>query len=560
MRIALAQINTTVGDLKGNAKKTAEFAQKAKDKGSHLVVFPELTICGYPPEDLLLKDHFIKDNLRVLQDLAKKITGITALIGFVDMDDEKKLYNAAAFLYDGKVKSIYHKIELPNYGVFDEKRYFVPGTRNMIFGIGSVTVGVSICEDIWWNYGPCTNQVKAGAQILINLSASPFHAGKSKEREDMLKDCARRNKAFVCYANLIGGQDELVFDGGSLVFNPEGKLIASGRQFEEDLIFVDIDTPKKRKVSMRSVKSIVVSDEKIVTPKKPIERQITVRLSENEEIYNALVLGTRDYLTKNGFQKAVIGLSGGIDSALTAVIACDAIGRENVIGVSMPSHFTSGGTLADARKLAMNLNIKFSEISIDDVMSTYLVSLQQEFSGTKSGLAEENLQARIRGNILMALSNKFNWLVLTTGNKSEIATGYCTLYGDMAGGFAVLKDVPKTIVYEIARLRNKKAKGELIPETIFTRPPTAELRENQKDEDSLPPYPVLDPIITDYVELDKSLSELKKRHDENIVKDVLRLIDRSEYKRRQAPPGIKITPRAFGRDRRLPITNRYKEY
>lgn len=561
MRIALAQINATVGDLKGNARKIEDLTFKAREKGADVVVFPELAVCGYPPEDLLLKDHFIKDNIRILHDLAKGVSGITALVGFVDTDEQKNLYNTAAVIHEGAIKGVYHKMELPNYGVFDEKRYFKPGQRNAVFKVHKTTIGISICEDIWQDLGPCNDQVKAGARILLNLSASPYHAGKSREREEMLKGRALDNKTYVCYVNLVGGQDELVFDGGSYAINPQGKVIASGKQFEEDLVFVDIDTKgQKKKTVLRNVKETLISENSDILPKEPLAPQIAARLSETEAVYRALVLGTGDYIKKNGFKKVVMGLSGGIDSSLTAVIACDAIGRDNVIGVSMPSQFTSSGTKSDARKLAMNLNIKFVEIPIDDIFSHYLVALQQEFSGTKSGLAEENLQARIRGNILMALSNKFGWLVLTTGNKSEIATGYCTLYGDMAGGFAVIKDVPKTMVYEISRFRNKRAKAELIPETVFTRPPTAELRENQKDEDSLPPYGVLDPIIKDYVELDKSLSELNKHHDTKIVKDVLRLIDNSEYKRRQAPPGVKITPRAFGRDRRLPITNRYKEY
>lgn len=578
LRIALAQINPTVGDLEGNTQKIADYIEQARRYKADIVVFPELALTGYPPEDLLLKEHFVRDNLKSLELLRRETLGITAIVGFVDMDKDKKIYNAAAVLHDGKIAGVYHKNDLPNYGVFDEKRYFTVGKTNTVFqcapvgtGLkpvptkGDVTFGITICEDIWNQDGPHRAQVKAGAKILINLSSSPYHAGKSKEREKMLIARARENKAFVCYVNLVGGQDELVFDGASCVINPDGKIVARGRQFEEDLVLADIDVGAARQVNSgaapaKDVKRIILSTGSVKKNRMPISKNIHQPLNPVEEIYRALVLGTRDYIVKNGFKKIVIGLSGGIDSSLVAVIACDAIGKDNVVGISMPSRFTSEGTRTDARKLADNLGIEFKEISIEPLIKSYAGLLRESFANTRSDITEENLQARIRGNILMAFSNKFGWLVLTTGNKSELATGYCTLYGDMAGGFAVIKDVPKTTVYQVARFRNDRDEKKPIPESIFTRPPTAELSENQKDEDSLPPYAVLDPIITDYVELDKSFSDLSKKSHPETVKKVVLLIDKSEYKRRQAPPGVKITPRAFGRDRRLPITNRYKEY
>ncbi len=561
IRIALAQINSTVGDLEGNTRKIADYIEQARCAQADIVAFPELAVTGYPPEDLLLKEHFVRDNLKALEWVRRETLGITAIIGFVDCDKQKNLYNAAAVIHDGKIRGVYHKMDLPNYGVFDEKRYFTPGKANCVFAFGKIVVGVSICEDIWKKDGSPLSQAKAGAQILINLSSSPYHAGKRKVREQMLRERARDTKAFVCYLNLVGGQDELVFDGGSHIFDPKGKEIALGKSFEEDLIVADIDVKATRKTSsfVKSVKKIIITKENSAKPKADFKKQIARRLGEDEEIYNALVLGTRDYLQKNGFKKAVIGLSGGIDSSIVAVIACDALGCENVVGVSMPSQFTSSATRSDARILAQNLGIQFHEIAIEPVVESYSGALKSSFLNQKRDITEENLQARIRGNILMAFSNKFGWLVLTTGNKSEIATGYCTLYGDMAGGFAVIKDVPKTKIYDLAAFRNKVAAKPPIPQSVFDRPPTAELRENQKDEDSLPPYAVLDPIITDYVESDKSLEALLKEHNPEAVKKTIHLIDQSEYKRRQAPPGVKITPKAFGRDRRLPITNKYKE-
>ncbi len=569
IRIALAQINTTVGDIEGNTKKILEYIRKARAKQADIVAFPELAICGYPPEDLLLKKHFVDDNIKALKMIAKETRGIIAIVGFAHLQD-KKIFNAAAVLAEGTIKGIYNKMDLPNYGVFDEKRYFASGEKNMVFSMGtercSVPIGVfgiSICEDIWKKDGAQKVQSQAGAKILFNISASPYYSGKMNEREMMLRARAKENKSFVCYVNLVGGQDELVFDGGSLIVNPKGETAALAHQFEEELLFADVDLDfKKISKHVKNVKTIGVStvgngrDRSLQNIPRQIARH---KLGEAEEIYKALVLGTRDYILKNGFKKVVIGLSGGIDSALVAVIACDAIGRDNVTGISMPSQFSSSGTRSDAKKLAQNLGIHFREIPIEDIFEVFLKVFESEFKGEKRGIAEENIQARIRGNILMAFSNKYGWLVLTTGNKSEIATGYCTLYGDMAGGFAVIKDVPKTKIYQIARFRNNIEGKELIPKDVFTRAPTAELRENQKDEDSLPAYPVLDVILRDYVELNKSAEAITKKNDSAVVKKVISLVDKSEYKRRQAPPGVKITPLAFGRDRRLPITNKYKE-
>lgn len=541
IRIAVAQINPTVGDLAGNQAKIVDYIHRAKIQEVDIVAFPELAICGYPPEDLLYKDHFVRDNIKVLRSLVKETKGITAIVGFVDTDRTKKLYNAAAVITNRKIKGIYRKEELPNYGVFDEKRYFHQGKDNKIFLIAGQRVGVSVCEDIWSDNGICQDQAKKGAKLLINISCSPYDIGQLKKREQILKKRTKQTKTFICYVNLVGGQDELVFDGGSLVIDPKGKIVASAKQFEEDLMVADIAIGKTR------------------SKKQSLKRHMSKRLSQNERIYQALILGTRDYAWKNGFQKAVLGLSGGIDSALVATIAADALGKENVIGVTMPSRYTSKETKSDAKRLADNLGIQFIESPIEKMFKTYLSEMKSELKGTKFGLAEENLQARIRGNILMTLSNKFGWLVLTTGNKSEVAVGYCTLYGDMTGGFAVIKDVPKTKVYELAKFRNGKGKA-VIPASTIKRAPTAELRANQKDQDSLPPYNVLDPMLYEYVEKHRSLKQMARQNNRILIKNIITLVDRSEYKRRQAPPGIKITPRAFGRDWRLPITNRYKEF
>lgn len=573
LRIGMSQINVTVGDFAGNTRKILDAIAEARSFGVDIITFPELAICGYPPEDLLFKPQFIKENLRCLEKVVESTAGLAAIVGFVDAKED--IYNAAAIINDGKLYSVYHKIYLPNYGVFDENRYFQAGKECPVYVIGGVGVGVNICEDIWYESGPATAQTYAGAEVIINISASPYDAGKRNFRERMLGTRASDNVAIVVYTNLVGGQDELVFDGNSLVINEKGELIARGKQFEEDLIVTDLDVEAVFSTRLHDPRwrkeAILLREKQWHTPKvivsnsfspasKPAlpERRPEVR-SLPGEIYGALVLGTRDYVLKNGFEKVVIGLSGGIDSSLVATVAVDALGAANVIGVSMPSRYSSPGSISDAELLARNLGIKHINISIEKAFQAYLETLANQFSDTKTDVTEENIQARIRGNILMALSNKFGWLVLTTGNKSEFATGYTTLYGDMAGGFAVIKDVPKTLVYELAKYRNSTAGREVIPSSVINKAPSAELRPEQKDTDSLPPYELLDPVLTAYVEEDRSVEQIiGAGFGEEVVKRAARLVDTSEYKRRQAPPGIKITPRAFGRDRRLPITNRFK--
>lgn len=555
LRIALAQINPTVGDLPGNRQKIIEYIARARSQDADIVVFPELAVCGYPPEDLLLKEHFVRDNIKSLNLLVHEVKDIAAVIGFVDIDQKKRLYNAAAVISNGRLKGVYRKKELPNYGVFDEKRYFTPGNDNIVFALGGHVFGVTICEDIWIEGSVYQREVKRGADLLINISSSPYDVGKLKKRQELLRKRARQTKAFICYANLVGGQDELVFDGGSMIFDPRGKTLAFGKSFEEDLVIADVPVRSKKKTA----KAIVLSKNVFQETKKPVAEQISSEGNVLERICRALVLGTRDYARKNKFRDCLIGLSGGIDSSLVVAIAVAAIGKENVIGVSMPSRFTSTGTRSDARALAGNLGIKFHEIPIERMFETYLDQLREIFGEQPFGRAEENLQARIRGTILMTLSNRWGSLVLTTGNKSEIGVGYCTLYGDMTGGFAVIKDVPKTIVYELARFINARAGKNLIPQTILDRAPTAELKENQKDQDSLPAYDILDEMLREYVEEHRSLAEMARKNDKELVKKVIALVDRNEYKRRQGPPGIKITPRAFGKDWRLPITNKYRE-
>ncbi len=575
IRIALAQINVTVGDLAGNEQKIKDTIQKAREFQADLIAFPELAIPGYPPEDLLLRPQFVQDNINCLQRIVPATQGITAIVGFANREQDK-LFNAAAILADGKWIDVYHKIHLPNYGVFDEKRYFEAGHRPLILELNDIKIGVSICEDIWIQNSVIETQaLSTGAEIILNISSSPYHSGKVEERENLLKHNAVNNRALVCYVNLIGGQDELVFDGNSLVVNEQGEILARGKQFEEDLIVIDLDVAalpqirsadpsyQQRRQQFEPPFKIELVDLPMTSrgqaPKKPIITRAKVdRLDPIAEIYQALVLGTRDYVRKNGFKKVVLGLSGGIDSALTAAIAVEALGAENVIGVSMPSVFSSQGSLDDAAQLAKNLNIKNLVIPIQDTFEAYQTMLRETFAGLPFDIAEENIQARIRGNIIMALSNKFGWLALSTGNKSEISVGYCTLYGDMAGGFAVIKDVPKTLVYQLAKKLNETLGRDIIPQSTMTKPPSAELRPNQKDEDSLPPYDILDPILAEYVEKDASVEEIVALgFDEAIVRKVIRLVDQSEYKRRQGAPGVKITPRSFGKDRRMPITNRY---
>jgi NAD+ synthase (glutamine-hydrolysing) len=553
MRIALAQINPVMGQFQENVGRIAESMERARQQGTDLVAFPELSLCGYPPEDLLLKPRFLRDNQIALEALIPRSAELAAVIGFAHRQDGKT-YNAAAVLDHGRLAGIYHKIELPNYGVFDEKRYFWPGAAPLPLVWKDLAVQLTICEDVWVPGGTTENAVLAGrADIVLNISASPFHAGKLAVRQAILSGFARRTLTWVAYANLVGGQDELVFDGGSMVVDPGGKVRALGRRFGEDLLIFDLEVPAPRGAGAEGLRLEATAREC-----RPLSRDPEPALGDDEEIYQALVLGTRDYLRKNGFRQAVIGLSGGIDSCLTAAVAVDALGAEQVVGVTMPSQYTSAETLADAGVIARNLGIRLLNLPVKPVFDAYHRQLAGELGDRPEGVAYENLQARIRGNILMALSNRFGWLVLTTGNKSEIATGYCTLYGDMAGGFAVIKDVPKTRVYQLADFVNRRAGRELIPASVIRRPPTAELRPNQKDEDSLPPYAVLDPILAAYVEEDRAPEEIAALgFDPAVVREVVRLVDRTEYKRRQAPPGIKITPKAFGRDRRLPITNAY---
>ncbi len=574
IRFGIAQINSTVGDLNGNTRKIAEFIDRAKSLGVDLLTFPELAITGYPPEDLLLKPQFIKQNRESLDKIIEHSSGIAIVVGFVDSDAD--IYNAAAVLYNKKLIGIYHKFYLPNYGVFDENRYFQAGKECPVFTIYGIGIGITICEDIWYETGPATVQASAGARLLVNISASPYHAGKGLSRERMLATRAADNVAIVAYNNLVGGQDELVFDGNSVIFSEKGEPIARGRQFEEDLVVADLDMesvfrsqlhdPRRRKETpwvkkeLGRITKFEVSNEGPVVTKPPLPLRQVERLSEIAEIYQALVLGVRDYVRKNGFEKVVIGLSGGVDSSLVAAIAADALGAENVIGISMPSRYSSPGSKSDAEALARNLGIEFRVIPIERAFSAYSETLVEAFKGAQPDSTEENIQARIRGNILFALSNKFGWLVLACSNKSETATGYTTLYGDMAGGFIPLKDVPKTTVYKLAQYRNRQAGKEVILPAILTKAPSAELRPNQKDTDTLPPYDVLDPILKAYVEDDLAIDQIiAMGFDRGIVTKVARLVDRSEYKRRQTAPGIKITPRDFGRDRRLPITNRFGE-
>jgi len=533
LKISLAQINPTVGDLAGNSRKILEYTARAQKNGAALVVFSELAICGYPPEDLLLKRHFVADNIKALDALARKVHGTSIVVGFVDSDAGGKIYNAAAIIGEGKVQDVYHKQELPNYGVFDEKRYFSGGKNSGIVTIGGVKIGINICEDIWIEGAVYQRQSQAGVGALINISSSPYQAGKLKQRQELLMRRAREAKAYLFYVNTVGGQDELVFDGGSMAISPEGFVLARGVQFEETLLNVDVSSSKNT---------------------------IAPVLESSEEIYKALVLGTRDYASKNGFKKVALGLSGGVDSALVACIACDAFGSENVTAISMPSAFNSKATQQDARLLAKNLKIELKEIPIKRIFAAYLKTMAPYFSGLKTDTAEENIQARIRGNVLMAMANKFGGLILTTGNKSEMAVGYCTLYGDMSGGYAVIKDVFKTKVYELARYCNSITPSPVIPKSILLRAPSAELRLDQTDEETLGSYEDLDKILMAYIEGHASLEDIvASGMDASLVARTIRLVDMNEYKRRQAPPGVKITSVAFGKDWRLPITNRYKE-
>jgi NAD+ synthase (glutamine-hydrolysing) len=569
VRIAMAQLNLTVGDIAGNTVKIEAGVQRAKTVGADVVLFPELAVTGYPPEDLLLKPAFLQANLDAVRSLAAATEGLTAIVGFADFDDD--VYNAAAVLHDSAWVHTYRKQYLPNYGVFDEDRYFRSGSDVHVLRCGDLPFGVSICEDIWYPAGPPEAQaLQGGAQLLINISASPYHAGKGRTREQMLCTRAADNAAAVAFCNLVGGQDELVFDGGSVIINEQGEVLARGAQFAEDFIVADIDTtavfrwrlhdPRRRKADLNAVPVVDLPLPKVAPmPKAALESHVIQPLSRLEEIYGALVVGTGDYVRKNGFSGVLIGLSGGIDSTLVACVAADALGPENVTGVSMPSRYTAGMSNDDAAALAANLGINYRVMPIEPVFLAYLEALAVPFAGTEPGVAEENVQARIRGNYLMALSNKFGCMVLTTGNKSEMSVGYATLYGDMAGGYAVIKDVLKDLVYALSVWRNTVGDSPVIPERIITREPSAELRPDQKDSDSLPPYEILDAVLRAYVEEDQSPDEIITNLGlpEATVTRVVRLVDRSEYKRRQAPPGVRITVRAFGKDRRLPITQKF---
>ncbi|OPX34678.1 MAG: NAD+ synthase [Desulfobacteraceae bacterium 4484_190.1] len=573
LRICLAQINTTVGDFSGNTEKILSCIEHARDFGVDIVTFPEMAVTGYPPEDLLLMPRFIKANLDCLEQIIEASSGICVITGFVDKKDD--IYNSAAIIQNRELCGIYHKIYLPNYGVFDEHRYFQAGSEIPVFNLADTVIGINICEDIWYPGGPASTQALIGnAEVIVNISASPYHSEKGYSRKRMLSTRAADNIVIVAFNNLVGGQDELIFDGGSLIFDQKGELISEGKQFEEDFIIADLNLdavfrqrihdPRRRKEKLvqsagkEQIKSITLKKGSLKR-KPPLSKTTPRTLNRIEEIYCALTLGAKDYARKNGFKKVVIGLSGGIDSSIVAAIAVDAIGNENVTGVAMPSPFTSAESKEDALELARNLDIGFISIPIEETIKAYGTILASEFKGLSPDVTEENLQARIRGNILMALSNKFGWLVLTTGNKSETSVGYCTLYGDMAGGFAVIKDVLKTVVYELARYRNDKAGKEIIPERVLVKPPSAELRPGQKDIDSLPAYSVLDPVLQAYVEEDKDLEEIRDMgYEEEIVKEVIRLVNKNEYKRRQSSPGIKITHRALGKDRRLPISNQYR--
>ena len=595
LRLGLAQLNPTVGDLDGNVQRVVESIGRARALGVDVLAFPEMVIPGYPPEDLLLKPSFIDRTLERTRNLAAETRGMTVVVGTIDREID--LYNAAAVLHDGHLIGTYRKRYLPNYGVFDENRYFMPATRSPVFARDEAVIGVSICEDIWYPGGPVEEQIiRGGAELVLNLSASPYHAGKAQARRRMLCTRAADNQAIVCYVNLVGGQDEIVFDGASLIVDEQGLVLAEGEMFEEDLVVADVEIdavfsarlhdPRLRKervldgeTTARFELSTIADDgpreteaegaggrsgsapvAAVALPRPALApRPTVVQRDLAAEIYDALVLGTRDYVRKNGFDTVVLGLSGGVDSALCACLAVDAVGATHVVGVCMPSRYTSGASREDAEALARSLGIRFYLLPIGEVFESTLRVLESPFSGRAVDITEENLQARIRGNYLMALSNKFGWLVLTTGNKSELSVGYSTLYGDMAGGFAVLKDVYKTMVYQLAIHRNGRGSQPPIPQRTLRRSPSAELKPDQTDQDTLPPYDVLDPILRMYVEEDRSSREIAELgFDEELVRRVIRMVDRSEYKRRQSPPGIKITPRALGKDRRLPITNRWQ--
>jgi NAD+ synthase (glutamine-hydrolysing) len=564
IRVAAAQLDLVVGDLEGNVARLLDAYEAAEDAGCDLVAFPELAITGYPPEDLLLRPTFVAQAGEALEKFASRTGRAAAVVGFPEA--RRDLYNAAAVCSHGRVHGVYRKHLLPNYAVFDEQRYFVPSTVDgPLFVVNGVRVAVTVCEDAWSPTGPILTQAAGGAELVVNVNASPYYAARLRERETMLATRAADASVPVVYVNLVGGQDELVFDGASMVFDEGGHLVARGKQFSEDLLVVDLEVRpsfRRRLLDPRGRATATPLPEVHVSEASLAVRtsapRVETPLEPVREVYEALVLGTRDYVRKNGFERVVIGLSGGIDSSLVATVAVDALGAENVVGVLMPSRYSSEGSLTDAERLAKNLDIRTHTVAIEPAHRAFQDMLDDLFAGTEPGLAEENLQARIRGTILMTISNKFGWLVLTTGNKSEMATGYSTLYGDMAGGFSVIKDVPKMLVYALCVERNTRAGRELIPETVLEKPPSAELRPDQRDEDSLPAYSTLDPILEGYVEGDLSVAELEESgFDPDVVRRIATLVDRNEYKRRQAAPGVRVSPKAFGKDRRLPITNRW---
>ena len=570
LRCALAQINAAVGDLEGNAARIIAQIEAAEALNADIVAFPELALTGYPPEDLVLRRGFVEDNLRTLDRVREATQGkhVAAVVGFVDY--ARDTFNAAAVLRDGRLHGVYRKQYLPNYGVFDEARYFRPGRGVQLFEIAGAKVGVTICEDIWYSSGPMQDQCLAGAELIVNINGSPFHAGKSRQRARMLSTRAADNAVATAYCNLVGGQDHLIFDGGSAVFGPGGQLLARAELFQEQLLCVDLDVEEVRQVRLHDprlrrlpqVESVTtaVSDPPQTT-RQPVSPPVAEAKPEVAQVYEALVLGTRDYVHKTGFENVIIALSGGIDSTITAVLAVEALGPEHVRGVSMPSRYSSEGSVSDARALADNLGIQLDILPIEDSMQAMLGTLAPLFEGLEPDVTEENLQARIRGVLMMALSNKLGALVLTTSNKSESATGYTTLYGDMTGGLAVIQDVPKLLVYELSRYANQRAAREIVPISVIDKPPSAELRPDQFDEQSLMPYERLDPILQAFVEEDRSLNDIVAAgFPPDDVKRVMSLVTGAEYKRRQAAPGLRITPRAFGKDRRFPIANRYRGF
>ncbi len=569
MRLALAQMNSVVGDLDGNRDRIAARLEEARAAGAELVLFPELATTGYPPEDLLLRPGFLRAAARTLDEVAAQTKGLTALIGAPHLD--RDLFNACAVCVDGEVKAMYRKQFLPNYGVFDEDRYFQPGRELVLIRCGETLIGPTVCEDIWQPGPPATDLALAGAHVVANISASPFHLGKGAEREEMLATRARDNSCWIAFVNAVGAQDELIFDGHSLVLDEEGRIVARAPAFEEALLVVDVDSTTAVGRRLRDARRRALARARRELPNPPVidvpEREarghvqpvVAELLDELEQMRLALELGLRDYVQKNSFRDVVLGLSGGIDSALVAALAAEALGPEHVVCVSMPSQFSSEGTRSDAKRVAENLGARYLEIPIEPIAETVGAALATTFEGTEPGIAEENIQARVRGLLVMALSNKFGWLPLATGNKSELSVGYATLYGDMAGGFALLKDVYKTDVFRLAERLNERARREVIPRSIIERAPSAELRADQRDDDSLPPYDQLDRVLEAYVELDSSREELTTDgFDKDVVDRAVGMVDQAEYKRRQAPPGVKLRPKAFGRDRRVPITNRWR--